>query len=79
MRNTGRCVISGFHSPLEKDVFDILSKGKQPIIIALARGMKSNVEATWVQPLEENRLLKFPLLIIHTKPSINILHQSGTE
>jgi hypothetical protein len=57
MRESGKCVISGFHSPLEKDVFDILMKGNQPIIIALARGMRQKLEPQWVQPMNENRLL----------------------
>jgi hypothetical protein len=38
-RKAGKCVISGFHSPLEKDVLDILLKGTQPVILALARGI----------------------------------------
>jgi hypothetical protein len=36
-REKGNCIISGFHSQLEKDVLPYLLKGKQPIIIALAR------------------------------------------
>jgi hypothetical protein len=43
-RDAGRCVISGFHSQIEKDVFHFLLKGKQPIILALARGMKKQIE-----------------------------------
>ncbi|RWO38189.1 MAG: hypothetical protein EOS11_25245 [Mesorhizobium sp.] len=38
-RDAGRCVISGFHSPLERQCLDILLRGKQPIVMALARGM----------------------------------------
>lgn len=38
-REKGVCVVSGFHSKIEKDVFHYLSKGKQPIIVVLARGM----------------------------------------
>jgi len=41
-KNNGDCIISGFHSRIEKDVFDILMKGKQPIILVLARGMKEH-------------------------------------
>lgn len=36
-RDAGRCVISGFHSPLEQECLDILLRGKQPIIKAVAR------------------------------------------
>ena len=56
-REAGNCVISGFHSQLEKDVFHYLLKGKQPIIIALARGIKKNLEPELIRPLEEGRLL----------------------
>ena len=38
-RDVGRCVISGFHSPLEQQCLDILLRGKQPIVMALARGL----------------------------------------
>lgn len=38
-RDAGACVISGFHSPLEQQCLDILLRGKQPIIMALARDL----------------------------------------
>jgi len=56
-REKGNCVISGFHSQLEKDVLHYLLKGKQPIIIALARGLKEKLEAELQKPLDEGRLL----------------------
>ena len=43
-RDAGRCVISGFHSRIEKDVLHYLLKGAQPIIIAPARGLKTRIE-----------------------------------
>ena len=57
MREAGRCVISGFHSPLEQDVLHYLLKGKQPVIMALARGMKKTWESPIQKALEEGRLL----------------------
>ena len=56
-REKGVCVISGFHSQLEKDVLHYLLKGKQPIIIALARGLKEKVEPKLIKPLEQGRIL----------------------
>ena len=56
-REKGVCVISGFHSQIEKDVLHYLLKGKQPIIIALARGLKEKIEPEFEKPLSENRLL----------------------
>ncbi len=57
MREAGRCVISGFHSPLEQDVLHYLLKGKQPVIMALARGMKTKWEQRIQKALDEGRLL----------------------
>jgi hypothetical protein len=56
-RESGNCIISGFHSQLEKDVFHYLLKGNQPIIIALARGLKEKIEPELIKPLEEGRIL----------------------
>ena len=56
-RDTGRCVISGFHSQIEKDVFHYLFKGAQPIIVVLARGMKQQWEESWLQAIKKERLL----------------------
>lgn len=56
-RDAGRCIISGFHSTIEKDVLHYLLKGSQPIILALARGMKERVEPELKAPLDNGRLL----------------------
>lgn len=56
-RNKGTCVISGFHSKIEKDVFHFLLKGKQPIILALARGMRKRLEPELQEAINKNRLL----------------------
>lgn len=56
-REQGRCVISGFHSAVEEECLRILLRGKQPIIICLARAMYSKIPPEWQKPLVENRLL----------------------
>ena len=56
-REEGNCIISGFHSQLEKDVFHYLLKGNQPIIIALARGLKEKIKPELIKPLEQGRIL----------------------
>jgi hypothetical protein len=56
-RDAGRCVISGFHSRIEKDVFHYLLKGTQPIIMALARGMKTRIEPILKTTIDQGRLL----------------------
>lgn len=50
-------VISGFHSQLGKDVLHYLLKGKQPIIIALARGLKQKIEPGLQRSFDEGLLL----------------------
>jgi predicted Rossmann fold nucleotide-binding protein DprA/Smf involved in DNA uptake len=57
MRDKGACVLSGNHSQIEKDVLHYLLKGDQPIIIALARGLKTRLEPEFQQALAKNRLL----------------------
>lgn len=56
-RDAGKCIISGFHSQIEKDVLHYLLKGQQPIIVALARGLKEKFEPELQNLLEENRML----------------------
>jgi predicted Rossmann fold nucleotide-binding protein DprA/Smf involved in DNA uptake len=57
-RDAGRCVISGFHSPIEKECLRILLRGKPPIIVGLARSIeKLRMPAEWRAPLNEGRLL----------------------
>ena len=34
-RDQGRCIISGFHSPIEKECLQILLRGRQPIKIII--------------------------------------------
>jgi hypothetical protein len=57
MRNAGQCVMSGFHSPLEKDVFHFLVKGNQPVILVLARGMIRELPPKIEKAIGEERLL----------------------
>lgn len=56
-REKGNCVISGFHSKIEKDVLHYLLKGTQPVILALARGLKKRLEPELEEALNKNRLL----------------------
>ncbi len=56
-RAKGNCIVCGNHSQIEKDVFGILLKGKQPLILVLARGMKTRWETEIEHAVSENRLL----------------------
>jgi predicted Rossmann fold nucleotide-binding protein DprA/Smf involved in DNA uptake len=58
LRQAGVTVISGFHSPMERECLDILLRGTQPVIACPARGIEGmRVRPEYRQPLEEGRLL----------------------
>lgn len=57
MANEGQCVISGFSSHLEREVLHFLMKGRQPIIMVLARQMYHDIPSDLQTLLEEKRLL----------------------
>jgi len=57
-RDAGRCVISGFHSPMEKECLRILLCGPQPLIICPARSLETmRVPREWKESLRRGRLL----------------------
>jgi predicted Rossmann fold nucleotide-binding protein DprA/Smf involved in DNA uptake len=56
-RDAGRCVISGFHSPVEKECLNILLRGNSPIIICPARGLPRRIPDEWRTPIEQDHLL----------------------
>ncbi len=56
-REAGNCVISGFHSQIEKDMFHFLLKGTQPIILALARGLPKRITPELSSNIEKGRLV----------------------
>jgi predicted Rossmann fold nucleotide-binding protein DprA/Smf involved in DNA uptake len=56
-RAEGNCVICGNHSQIEKDVFEILLKGEQPLVVVLPRGLKKRWDKKWIENAEKGRLL----------------------
>ena len=62
LRDARVTVISGFHSPLEKECLDILLQGEQPVIVCPARSIERlRLPATWRTALENERLLLLSL------------------
>ena len=57
MTHEGQCVISGYSSHLEKEVLHFLKRGKQPIILVLARQMYKDMPEELQALLDSNRLL----------------------
>jgi predicted Rossmann fold nucleotide-binding protein DprA/Smf involved in DNA uptake len=68
-RDNFRCIISGFQSQIEKDVLHYLLQGTQPIIIALARGIKKKIEPELKESISQNRLLIATLFSENVKRS----------
>ena len=56
-KSTDVAVVSGFQSPLEKDVLNFLLRGVCPIIIVLARGMYRKLPEALQTPMDQQRLL----------------------
>ena len=57
MAKEGKCVVSGFCSHIEKEVLHFLAKGKQPIILIIARQMYKQIPPELHPLLDANRLL----------------------
>lgn len=52
-----RCVISGFHSPVEKECLRILLRGDAPVILCPARGLLQRLPAPWAIAVASGRML----------------------
>jgi hypothetical protein len=55
--DTGGTVISGFHTPVEKDVLDILARRGANLIWVPGRDLPMTIDAAFKKPTDENRLL----------------------
>lgn len=56
-RDKGRCIISGFHSPVEKEGLKILLRGTSPIIVCPARSLPQRLSSEWQDPISKGRML----------------------
>ena len=54
---TNRVVISGFHSPIERAVLDLLLNHRHPVIVALGRSLYRKCPPLFQAPFAEGRLL----------------------
>ncbi len=58
LRDAGMTVISGFHSPMERECLTILLRGTQPVIICPARSINNmRINKEYKKPLKDGRLL----------------------
>jgi predicted Rossmann fold nucleotide-binding protein DprA/Smf involved in DNA uptake len=59
-RDQRRCIISGFHSPIEKECLQILLRGGQPIIICPARSLeRMRIPKEWQEGVKAGQILLF--------------------
>ncbi len=66
-------IISGFHSPVEKECFRILLSGSVPVIFCPARSLvKMRIKKEWRKPRDESRPLFLSAFPHHR-------HRSDTE
>jgi len=56
-RDAGRCIISGFHSPVEHECLRILLRGISPIILCPARSLLQRNPGEWRTALNAGRML----------------------
>lgn len=58
VRDSGVAIISGFHSPIEKDCLPILLRGQSPVIIVQAHRLSvSRLPSEWQKAIDARRLL----------------------
>lgn len=58
LRDSNRAVISGFHTPVEKECLAILLRGKSPVVICPARSLaRLRLAADWKTAIAGGRLL----------------------
>ena len=57
MKRQDRCVMSGFHSKLERDVLELLLNGSSPIVWVLARGILDRASVELREHVASGRLL----------------------
>lgn len=76
-REKGLAIASGFHSPVEKEVLNVLIKGTQPIVICPARSLNNmRLSKLWRAGLNENRMLIItPIRGSNTRPTKGICNK----
>ena len=58
LRDAGDALISGFHSPIEKDALDLLLNGSQSLVVCPARSIENmRIASAWKKPIGDGRLL----------------------
>ena len=71
LRDAGVIVVSGFHTPVERDILTLLLRGAQPIVLCPARTLTPyRIPPAWKAPIAEGRLLLIsPFDAAHRRPT----------
>jgi predicted Rossmann fold nucleotide-binding protein DprA/Smf involved in DNA uptake len=77
LRNSGISVISGFHTPMERECLDLLLRGTQPVVICPARNIEQmRLPTAWRTPIAEGHLLILsPFSVPHCRPTADLAEQ----
>ena len=77
LRDCGISVISGFHSPMERECLDLLLRGRQPVVLCPARNIEQmRLPAAWRTPIAEDRMLVLsPFGASHRRPTADLAEQ----
>ena len=58
LRAEGRTVISGFHSPMEKECLNVLLRSRNAVVLCPARGLDAmRIRREWSKPIADGRML----------------------
>src|SRR5262245_5296659 len=68
LREAGVPVISGFHTPMEKECLEVLLRGQQPVVLCPARSIERlRIPLSWRKPYDEGRLLVLSPFAAHQR------------
>jgi len=72
VRGSGLVIVSGFHSPIEKDCLPILLRGPGPIIIVQAHRLStSRLPKEWQKAIEAKRLLLLSPFVVSARRTVD--------
>jgi hypothetical protein len=71
LRDSGAVVVSGFHTPVERDILTLLLRGPKPLILCPARTLTPfRIPPAWKAPIAAGRLLLIsPFAPTHRRPT----------
>jgi predicted Rossmann fold nucleotide-binding protein DprA/Smf involved in DNA uptake len=69
-------IISGFHTPMEKECLEVFLRGAQPVVLCPARDIQGlRLPTAWRQPLADGRLLILSPVAAQRRPTVALAEQ----